>query len=740
MHTGGIWHGVPLGAVDMAFRFFSLRVKLALVSVLLLTIPFIGFWYGSQMQDYLMSAQEQALSLTAKAVATILYERTDLFESNILRSFDEQKEIQAYLIDNKIALDGFTDDWRELLGQAKYYGFDNVLENYGVYEDDTLNFRHLLGKRDNYYYALFIVKDDSIVYRDKTYAGLNKSDHLQIAVQGKYEGQHDLYFLSPYGSSWVNGHLMRKDPLNYIPERREPDIQGYWRETPGGYTIEIRLPAVLVKNGRISFAIADVDDQISGKLNAVVGTSGTRQSSDLGFLLIRSPILESIISALHSPSARIRIIDSRFRLRASVGQYYGEPDHFMLDEGKIFTWKSPLKPLYAFFSDRYNEEHSQESGYLMQVDDEDIKRAIQAGQPFTLRRAVAESDAEILIAGEPIRYGNKVMGTVLVEQATNSILSEKNRIIEKTINITLIVFFVGGLVLIVFASRLSGRIRQLALQAENAIGPDGRIREGFRVATAQDEIGDLSRRFALMLRRLQEYNIYQEKMADNLEHEIRTPIAGIGASLANLERKLAPADIDVQNYLSGIKENVRRVEAMMTNIREATLLEDALKSDEQADFDLNEALLVWVRDGYQQTFPHNSFVLKLPGKPILFLGDPNRIRQMLDKIIENCIDFSAAEEPIRIELASDSRQARISIINQGPELPHELQGQIFDSMVSIRAKSEKKSHLGLGLYVARKIIEFHGGSIRAENRSDGISGVVISINLPLAAGRGGHEQ
>jgi len=716
----------------MGFRFFTLRVKLALVSVLLLTIPIIGFWYASQMQDYLLSAQEQALSLTAKAVATILNERPDLFESNILQSFDEQKEIHSYLVNNKITLDGFTDDWQDLLGQAKYYGFDNVLENYGIYEDDTLNFKHLIGKRNNYYYVLFMVNDDSIVYRDKAYAGLNKSDHLQIAVQGRYEGQHDTYYLSPYESSWVNGHLMRKDPLNYVPERREPDIQGYWRQTAGGYTIELRLPVAMVKNERISFAIADIDDQVSKKLNTVVGTSGTRQSSDLGFLLVRSPMLESIISALHSPSARIRIIDSRLRQRARVGQLYGEPDQFQIEGQNNSSWKRLLKPIYAFFSDRYKEERSQDPKYLTQIKDQDIKRAMQGGQEFTLRRSVADSDAEILIAGEPIKYGYKVMGTVLVEQATNNILTEKNKIIEKTINITLVVFLLGGIVLFAFASRLSGRIRQLASQTENSIGPDGRIRDSFKASKVQDELGDLSRWFGGMLKRLKEYNIYQEKMADNLEHEIRTPIAGISASLANLEKKISTSDIEVQNHLSGIKENVKRIESMMTNIREATILEDALKLDEQDDFDLKEALIVWVRDGYKQTFPEYSFVLRFPEEPIPFYGDPIRIRQMLDKLIENAVDFSAADKLITIELSTENLQARISIINEGPELPLELQEQIFDSMVSIRKKSDKKSHLGLGLYVARQIVEFHGGSIQAKNREDGINGVVCSIVLPLS--------
>ena len=93
-------------------RFFTLRVKLALVSVLLLSIPIIGFKYASQMQSYLLFAQEQALTLTAKAVATILNERPDLFESNVLQSFDEEKEVIDRANDTEFGLAGgvFTKD------------------------------------------------------------------------------------------------------------------------------------------------------------------------------------------------------------------------------------------------------------------------------------------------------------------------------------------------------------------------------------------------------------------------------------------------------------------------------------------------------------------------------------------------------------------------------------------------------------------------------------------------------
>ena len=714
----------------MKFRIFSLRVKLALVSVLLLAIPAIGFWYASQMQAYLMSAEEQAMALTAKAVSTILHERPDLFKSNILRSFDEQKEIHAHALTNQIKLDGLTDDWKDLLEQAKYYGFDNVLENFGIYEDDTLNFKHIVARRGKFYFALFIVNDDSLVFRHRDYSGLNKSDHLQIAVEGGDQDQPDLYLMSPYASDHLNGHIMPKNRKNYIPLRYDPGIYGYWRKTQEGYTIEIRLPVEKAKNGRVSFAIADVDDPLTGMINTVVGTSPTKQSADLAFILAPSLMLESIISSLHSPAARIRVIDSRLRQRASVGQYYGKHDGFSEVQAS-FSWKDLLKPVYSFFSEKFTEERSQNSKYMSKIEEPELKIELRKGKPFTLRRALPESDAEILVAGEPIKYDNKVMGTVLVEKATNSILTEKNRIIEQTINITLAVFFLGGFILIAFPTRLSSRIRMLVSQTEKAISPDGRITGGFTPSGKQDELGDLSRRFGDMLGQLKEYNTYQEKMADTLEHEIRTPIAGISANIANLEKKVGQDEGGMQKHLVGIKDNIKRVESIMSGIREATSLKKALESDEKEEFDLKEFLTVWVKEGYRQTFPENSFVLQVPEGPVRVNGAPDRILQMLDKLVENAVDFSPVANPITVALTTKDRQARIHIINEGPELPDGFQGQIFDSMVSLREKPDTKLHLGIGLYVARLIAEFHGGMILAANRKDGIKGVVFTLFLPV---------
>ena len=87
----------------------------------------------------------------------------------------------------------------------------------------------------------------------------------------------------------------------------------------------------------------------------------------------------------------------------------------------------------------------------------------------------------------------------------------------------------------------------------------------------------------------------------------------------------------------------------------------------------------------------------------------------------------------RLQFEERYGEAEISLRNQGPLLPAAMQRQLFDSMVSVREKSARV-HLGLGLHIVRLIVDFHGGTARAENLPDG-SGVEFRIHLPLGRSR-----
>ena len=85
---------------------------------------------------------------------------------------------------------------------------------------------------------------------------------------------------------------------------------------------------------------------------------------------------------------------------------------------------------------------------------------------------------------------------------------------------------------------------------------------------------------------------------------------------------------------------------------------------------------------------------------------------MLDKLVGNAVDFSYPEKKIYIKLFSESNKIILQVINYGPRLSQDMTGQLFNSMVSVRDKRTNVGpHLGLGLFIARLIAEFHGGII-----------------------------
>jgi K+-sensing histidine kinase KdpD len=104
-------------------------------------------------------------------------------------------------------------------------------------------------------------------------------------------------------------------------------------------------------------------------------------------------------------------------------------------------------------------------------------------------------------------------------------------------------------------------------------------------------------------------------------------------------------------------------------------------------------------------------------------GVPEFIAQLLDKLIANAVEFSEQDSPISVEYRVDNQSTHIKVTNKGPLLPPEIGEHIFDSMVSVRSQSlQKKPHLGLGLYIARLVADFHNAQISANNldSNDGV--------------------
>jgi signal transduction histidine kinase len=103
---------------------------------------------------------------------------------------------------------------------------------------------------------------------------------------------------------------------------------------------------------------------------------------------------------------------------------------------------------------------------------------------------------------------------------------------------------------------------------------------------------------------------------------------------------------------------------------------------------------------------------------------------MLDKLIENAVDFTPPGGTITVKLTRAGSNYELSVENDGPSIPDAMLGRLFESLFEHRQGSDDKPHFGLGLYIVRLIAEFHDGSALAANRSDG-SGAIFTVILPL---------
>jgi dedicated sortase system histidine kinase len=360
----------------------------------------------------------------------------------------------------------------------------------------------------------------------------------------------------------------------------------------------------------------------------------------------------------------------------------------------------------------------------------EVERALDGSPAWRLRPAPANRGV-IFSAAHPIWVEQTVVGVVVVEEDTDAIVSLRNRAFEQLVAVTLIAFTAAALVLLLFASRLSWRLRRLRDEAENAIDSQGRVLTLVAGEHARDEIGDLSRSFSTVLERLAQYNAYLEKLAGRLTHELRTPIAVVRSSLDNL-RLQAPSSPETGVYMARAEEGINRLETILTRMAEATRLEQTVRSGERERFEAKTVLAGCV-EGYRAAYPQRRFDLALTDQPVTLRGAPDLFAQMLDKLAANAADFAAGDTPIQISLAHATSEAVLRFVNAGPALPAEMRGRLFESMVSVRKeRAGGTPHLGLGLYIVRLIAEFHGGRVSATNRPDN-DGVVFELRFPVAA-------
>jgi two-component system sensor histidine kinase ChvG len=276
-------------------------------------------------------------------------------------------------------------------------------------------------------------------------------------------------------------------------------------------------------------------------------------------------------------------------------------------------------------------------------------------------------------------------------------------------------------------------MRRLALAAHRVrLGRSREVRVP-RLPSRSDEIGLLARAVSDMSQSLRQRIDNMEAFAADVTHELKNPLASLRSAIDGIDRVDDP-DIKRQ-LLTVARDDVRRLDRLINDISEAARTDAELA---RAQFDrvdlgpLIEQIAASWETRREKGDARIAFARPRMASAVV-MGKPDRLARAINNILDNAVSFSPPGGLVEIAATRVGDEVRIRIEDEGPGVPAEARDAIFNRFHSVRPEGDAFGrHSGLGLAIARAIVEGHDGKIDVQDRDDAPSGARFTIRLPAA--------
>ena len=582
-------------------------------------------------------------------------------------------------------------------------------------------------------YLLFSVKDERFQPQDNR-SLLANGDHLGIRL-----GDNKTYYLRLGKPGKITPYY-----LNSIDNLINSDaIKGYWQPTKDGYRVEVKVDKKMTR-GRLGFFVANASD----KYNLLKKIKRDGPSSIVANLNTRKRLLEGYPVVNTELAPRYQLIDFSLKkildrtVREKVGMRLHVVDKNCKEissAGNINTHKS-REEVPWLVENIYKLVLSNDSSQSPRPDKFDCSNVKYKDKVSEILEGKSQ---DIYWVEE---YTNDLVYYAAMELSTDPykgylLIAEQGR--DRYVQLTIYNFliflasFIGISIIIVSIiliamTHWSNRLARLNDNAQRHVDEKGDITGEFKTDDGKDEIGQLSRNVGDLLGQIKSHNDYLKTLAQKLSHEMRTPLGIVSTSLDNIDTTNNSKPSENDQYLNRARDGVTRLTNILDAMGQAKKIEQAIEHADIQSFDII-LLLKETCHSYQSVYKKNPIIFnnKNETKSLVVNASADLLVQMLDKLVDNAVGFSEEGSSISINFIQSSSDYEIQVINSGSQLPEQNIDNLFQQLVSYRGKGDYKPHLGLGLFIARLISEFHGGTITAKNLDDG-KGVCFSVCLPFS--------
>jgi signal transduction histidine kinase len=283
-----------------------------------------------------------------------------------------------------------------------------------------------------------------------------------------------------------------------------------------------------------------------------------------------------------------------------------------------------------------------------------------------------------------------------------------------------------GLVLAATLVRRLRRLRQAALQLAEG-GPPVEIKD----TRARDEVGDLTRMFKTMQRRLQQQEQARRAFVATASHELRTPLTSLDGMLELLHDDLREHEPDLDDarvLLERARAQSRRLARLANDLLDLSKLdaEVALRSEPVELGELSRAVLAEFEVGASERGV--TAVLRDGGAQVWALADPGSVAQIVRILLDNALSLSPDGGEVTVELLGGTTVA-LTVSDTGPGVPDEERELIFERFKRGSATGGRGG-FGLGLAIGRELAERMGGELTLDQASG--PGATFALRLPAA--------
>lgn len=288
----------------------------------------------------------------------------------------------------------------------------------------------------------------------------------------------------------------------------------------------------------------------------------------------------------------------------------------------------------------------------------------------------------------------------------------------------------GVLASLIFAALLawyfSKPIKKLREAFASAANGNLDVRVSDAMGERRDELADLGQAFDLMASRLGTLMLSQTRLLHQVSHELRSPLARLQIAVGLARQQPEKSEVS----LIRIERESERMDKLVGELLELSRLESGVMNIDKEVIDINELLLTIAEDARFEGMAKRIIIEYVPTATVSVFGQQELLHRAIDNVVRNALKYSPEQSIIHINEVMTGSQVVIRVMDSGPGVVDAELDTIFQAFFRGSNTHHADGH-GVGLAIAKQIIEAHGGSIKAYNRGEG--GLAVEIHLPVKA-------